>query len=81
MTIEVLGSGCRKCLNLYESVKAAVAETGVDATVDKTTDLLRIAAYGVQSTPALVIDGKVVATGRIPSKDDVVRLILARTKA
>lgn len=78
MTIEVLGSGCRKCLHLYESTVAAVAETGIDATVEKVTDMLRISALGVTSTPALAIDGKVVSSGRIPSKADVVRLLRAR---
>jgi len=81
MIIEVLGSGCRKCANLYESAKAAVEETGVAAQVEKTTDMMRIVAYGVMSTPALVIDGQVVSTGRIPSKDDIVRMIRTRTGA
>jgi small redox-active disulfide protein 2 len=81
MTIEILGSGCRKCENLYESARAAVEETGVDARLEKTTDVMRIVAYGVMSTPALVIDGQVVSTGRIPSKDDIVKLIRARSGA
>jgi len=81
MIIEVLGSGCRKCENLYESAKAAVDETGVPAQLEKTTDMMRIVSYGVMSTPALVIDGQVVSSGRIPSKDDIVRMIRARSGA
>jgi small redox-active disulfide protein 2 len=77
--IEVLGSGCRKCMNLYESAKTAVEEMGLDAAVEKVTDMMTIISYGVMSTPALVIDGQVVSSGRIPSKEEIVKMLRDRS--
>ena len=77
--IEVLGSGCRKCMNLYESAKAAVEETGADAAVEKVTDMMAIVSYGVMSTPALVIDGQVVSSGRIPSREEIAKMLRERS--
>lgn len=77
--IEVLGSGCRKCMNLYESAKAAVEETGSDAAVEKVTDMMTIVSYGVMSTPALVIDGQVVSSGRIPSREEIAKMLRERS--
>ena len=77
--IEVLGSGCRKCMNLYESAKAAVEETGSDAAVEKVTDMMTIVSYGVMSTPALVIDGQVVSSGRIPSREEIAKMLRDRS--
>lgn len=62
--IKILGTGCAACKALYETVAEAVASTGVDATVEKEEDIVRIISYGVMALPALVIDGKVVAKGR-----------------
>jgi small redox-active disulfide protein 2 len=75
MVIKVLGSGCSKCKKLEENVRKAVAEKGIDATVEKVTDLKIIMSYGVMSTPALVIDEKVVSTGRLLNVNDIVKLI------
>jgi small redox-active disulfide protein 2 len=69
--IEVLGSGCSNCVKLAENAREAVAMAGVEAEVVKVTDYRQIAAYGVMSTPGLVIDGKVVSAGRIPSAGDI----------
>jgi small redox-active disulfide protein 2 len=69
--IEVLGPGCSNCVKLAENAREAVAMAGVEADVVKVTDYRQIAAYGVMSTPGLVIDGKVVSTGRIPSAGDI----------
>jgi small redox-active disulfide protein 2 len=70
--IEVLGPGCNNCIMLEKNAREAVAMVGVEATVTKITDRGAIMAYGILSTPGLVIDGKVVSAGRIPSADDIV---------
>lgn len=71
MDIKVLGPGCPKCQQTEKAVKDAVAETGVDARVEKVTDILKIGEYGVFGTPAVVIDGEVKCVGKIPSKEEV----------
>ncbi|MFO7494224.1 MAG: thioredoxin family protein [Desulfobacterales bacterium] len=71
MDIKVLGPGCPKCQQTEKIVKEAVAEAGVAATVEKVTDLMKIAGYGVFGTPAVVVDGEVKCVGKIPTKDDV----------
>lgn len=75
MEIKVLGSGCAKCNLLEEVTKRAVAQAGVDATVEKVTDMVAIMNYGVMTTPALVVDGQVKISGRVPSVDDLVALL------
>ena len=69
--IEVLGPGCDNCMRLEEVAREAVAMAGVEAEVVKVTDYGQIMAYGIMSTPGLVIDGKVVSYGRIPSAGDI----------
>ena len=71
MEIKVLGPGCPKCEATEKNVKEAVAESGLDAQVDKVTDLMEIAKYGVFGTPAVVIDGEVKSVGKIPGKDEI----------
>jgi small redox-active disulfide protein 2 len=71
MNIKVLGPGCPKCQQTEKIVKEALAEAGVGASVEKITDTMEIAGYGVMGTPAVVIDGKVKSVGKIPSKNDV----------
>ena len=71
MDIKVLGQGCPKCELTKKHVQEALAEIGVDATVEKVTDVMEIAGYGVFGTPAVVIDGEVKSVGKIPSKEDV----------
>ena len=66
MKIEVLGTGCAKCKTLYENVKKAVEESGANAEVVKVEDIPSIMKYGVMSTPALVIDGQVKFSGKVP---------------
>jgi small redox-active disulfide protein 2 len=65
--IQVLGPGCQKCQVLYERVNQAVKEVGVDCQVEKITDMQMIVGLGVLSTPALVIDGAVRLSGRVPT--------------
>jgi small redox-active disulfide protein 2 len=71
MEIKVLGPGCQKCRQTEKNVKEAVAESRVEAKVDKVTNLLEIAKYGVFGTPAVVIDGEVKSVGNIPAKDEI----------
>jgi small redox-active disulfide protein 2 len=73
MKIKVLGPGCKKCHETEKVVKEAVAEAGIAAEVEYVTDLAEIAKHGIFSTPAVVIDGVVKATGKIPSKGEVLR--------
>jgi small redox-active disulfide protein 2 len=75
MDIKVLGPGCPKCQQTEKNVKEAVADTGVDAKVEKVTNLLEIAKYGVFGTPAVVIDGQVKSVGKIPTKDEIKKWI------
>ena len=71
MEIKVLGPGCARCEQTEKAVKEAVAETGVAADVEKITDVMKIAGYGVFGTPAVVVDGEVKSVGKIPSKEDI----------
>ena len=71
MEIKVLGPGCAKCHKTEKLVKETVAETGVEADVEKVTDVMKIAGYGVFGTPAVVVDGEVKSVGKIPSKEDI----------
>jgi len=66
MKIEVLGSGCSKCTTLYDNVKVALADLGKEADVVKVQDIPTIIKYGVMVTPALVVDGKVLFSGKVP---------------
>lgn len=75
MIIKVLGSGCSKCKKLEENVRKAVAEKGIEAAIEKVTDLKDIMGYGVMTTPALVIDDKVVSSGKLLSASDIIKLI------
>lgn len=71
MEIKVLGPGCAKCGKTEEIVREALAEAGVEASVEKVTGMMDIAAYGVMGTPAVVIDGQVKCVGKVPSKEQV----------
>lgn len=71
MEIKVLGSGCSKCKTLEKMTREVVEEEGIDAVVTKVEDIMEIMSYGVMMTPALVVDGKVVVKGRIPSAKEI----------
>ena len=75
MDIKVLGPGCAKCQQTEKVVKEALAESGANATVEKVTDIRKIAEYGVFGTPAVVVDGDVKCVGKVPSKQDVKKWI------
>ncbi|NCB73624.1 MAG: thioredoxin family protein [Clostridia bacterium] len=74
-SVKVLGSGCAKCNELEKAAKEALRELNMDETIDHVTDFAKIAAYGVMSTPALVVDGKVVSYGKALRKDEVVKIL------
>lgn len=73
--VKVLGSGCAKCKALEEAAKEALAELGMTVEIDHVTDFAKIAAYGVMSTPALVVDGRVVSYGKVLKKQEVIELL------
>lgn len=75
MKIEILGTGCTKCKTLEEIVKTAVAKSGEFAQIVKVDDPMEILDYGVTSTPGLVIDGRVLSSGKVLSVDEVIALM------
>jgi len=74
-SVKVLGSGCAKCNQLEASTKAALEQLGMDTAIDHVTDFAQIASYGVMTTPALVVDGKVVSYGKVLTTEEVVRIL------
>jgi len=75
MDIKVLGPGCNNCVRLEANAREALADLGLIASIEKVTDLGSIVGYGIMTTPGLVVDGQVVSAGRVPSVDDIKRLI------
>lgn len=75
MKIEILGPGCAKCNKLAEDTKAAADQLGLDYELVKVTSLGQIAAHGVMMTPALVIDGRVKLSGKVPGRDELAKIL------
>ena len=73
--IQVLGTGCPKCKKLEEHTRQAASEAGVPFELEKVTDIQKIIAFGVMSTPALVIDGQIKVTGRVPPPDEIKEML------
>lgn len=73
--VKILGGGCAKCNQLEEATKEALIELGMDSAIDYVSDFEKIAAYGVMTTPALVVDGKVVSYGKVLKKDEVIEIL------
>ena len=73
--VKILGGGCAKCNQLEAATIEALKELGMDTTIEHVKDYEKIAAYGVMTTPALVIDGKVVSHGKVLKKDEVVKIL------
>ncbi|MCD6297061.1 MAG: TM0996/MTH895 family glutaredoxin-like protein [Deltaproteobacteria bacterium] len=71
MEIKILGPGCPNCATAEKNVREAVAETGVDVSIEKITDTIAIAKHGVFMTPSVVIDGEVKCVGKVPKKDEI----------
>lgn len=75
MEILILGPGCQKCKTLEKLTREVVEENGIDATVTKVDDIAEIMKYGVMTTPALVVDGKVELKGRVPSPGEIKQIL------
>lgn len=71
MNIKILGSGCKKCLALEKNVKAAISAAGVAAEIEKITDIVEIAQFGVMSTPGLIINNQIVSTGKVLNEQQI----------
>jgi len=78
MIIKILGTGCANCKRLEANAREAVKQLGVEATVEKVEDIQAIMAYGVMSTPALVVGEAVKVVGRVPSVADLKKLLIAK---
>lgn len=79
MIVKILGPGCNKCKKLEKATREALAELGLDATVEKVEDYAAIVGYGVMSTPGLVVDDKVLVYGRVPKSAEIKELLTAET--
>lgn len=75
MEIKVLGTGCSKCKATYETVNKVVKENNINATVTKVEDIMEIIKYNVMNMPAIVIDGKVVLSGKTPGEKEIKNLL------
>ena len=75
MKIEILGTGCAKCKQLFDNVQKAVSEKGIEAELVKVEDMDKITEYGVMTTPALVIDGQVKSAGKVSSSEEIGNLL------
>jgi small redox-active disulfide protein 2 len=75
MKIQILGTGCPKCRRLAENAEAAARELGIEYEIQKVTDINEIMSFGVMMTPALAVDGKVKAVGKVPSAEEIRKLI------
>ena len=73
--VKVLGGGCAKCNQLETATIQALSELGMDTTIEHVRDFEKIAAYGVMTTPALVVDGKVVSYGKVLKKNEVIEIL------
>lgn len=78
MVIKVLGAGCEKCTQLYQNVQQAVKELGIDAEIQKVEDLMEMVQLGVMSSPSVMIDGKLVVNGRVPSVKTLIGILEAQ---
>lgn len=74
-SVKILGSGCAKCNQLEAATRAALEQLNMDTNIDHVTDFSQIASYGVMTTPALVVDGKVVSYGKVLKPEEVVQLL------
>jgi len=73
--IQILGAGCPKCKKLAETAEAAAKALGIAYTIEKVTDITEIMKFGVMMTPALVVDGQVKAAGKVPSADEIRKML------
>ena len=80
LNIKILGTGCQNCITLEHNARQAVTELGLDATVDKITDIETIMGYGVMSTPALVVNEEVQSAGRVSPVEEIKIMLTAKTQ-
>lgn len=80
MNIKVLGTGCPKCKRTTDVILQAIAQSGIEADVEKVEDIERIMTYNILTTPAVVVDGRVVIKGRVPTIDEVKAFLLQETR-
>jgi len=73
--IKILGPGCPKCVKLYEQTQAVIKELGLECELEKVSDIKEITGYGVMMTPALVVDDVVKVYGKVPSLDDLKKML------
>lgn len=78
MEIKILGTGCPKCKSLEKMTREIVGKEGIEATITKEEDIMKIMEYGIMHTPGLVIDGKVVFSGRLPSSGELSELLTGK---
>jgi len=78
MNIKVLGTGCPKCKSLEKATREVIEQNGIDATITKVEDIMEIMKFNVMTTPALVVDGKVVVKGRVPSYDELKEILTSK---
>ena len=76
MKIQILGTGCSKCKTLFANAEKAVQELGIAAEIVKVTDIKEIMAFGVMMTPALAVDGQVKVVGKVPSPEEIKKLLV-----
>lgn len=76
LIIKVLGPGCANCINLEKLCKEVVAENGIEAEIQKITDFKDIMAHGIMSTPGLIINGKIVSSGKLPTKSTLTHWVM-----
>jgi small redox-active disulfide protein 2 len=71
LNIKVLGSGCSNCINLEKLCREVISENNIEAEIEKVTDYKDIMSYGIMSTPGLVVNGKVIHSGKLPTKSTI----------
>ena len=74
-SVQILGPGCPKCEKLKQQTEEAVSELGIEATIEKVTDIMKITSFGVMTTPALVVDGEVKIVGKVPSTEEIKQVL------
>lgn len=80
MEIKILGTGCPKCKTLEKVTREVVEQNGIDASITKVEDIMEIMKFGVMTTPALVVNGKVEIKGRVPSADEIKQVLIKINK-
>jgi len=73
--VQILGTGCAKCVKLAANAEAAARSAGIEVEIEKVTDIRKIMDYGVMMTPGLVVDGEVKTVGKVPSPDEIKKLL------